>query len=514
MAFQEINRLRKSGRLKEAYALARDEIEGPKNTNESDRLLWAKRGMAWVLYDYLKRFSTKLEKGFDAAGFANLLRVVGEISQLDLPTEEGLFYEQFTWKIAMTLKSLEPEYHGSQAIQLFQAIRCFNLSTTYEPYRVLLLQFHRMLKNNSIYMEIVDWWNIIHFQYSDFQGGRSESGKPMPSLAQLVYTNYYKHLAEKSRMGDLSPAEISSCLKDLDRLIESHPEFDLLHYRKAQLLQALQRNEEAIRALLPYLKKNRKRSWVWELMGDLHSGDAKMKTSCYCKALSIPSKEDLVSHIRIKLAEELIHLQFYDEAKTEIERYYLFKAEQNYKQDSRVDLWRAAPWYENATLRRDNRDFYTKKKKDAAKLLYLDLPEQVIVVEAVNRNKKILNFMKSRHERGFFNYDLLGIEPQVGDVFRVRMEPKGQEGYHILHSWSSAPRDEASDLIRPITGIVDIRTDNPFGFVNNGNDSVFVDRRMIQKFHLSDGTEIDGWAIAKYDRKKKKWGWSLCLVDV
>ena len=357
MSFSDINSLRKEGQLKEAFELAKNEIKRTQEAGDSDGLLWSKRGMSWVLFDYMKKCISKLEKNFRSSDFNNLIKVIRNVSTLGLPYDEDMFYEQFTWKIGNALDCLDQERHNNEAKRIFQEIKEFDLSGNYEPYRYVLIQFHKGLKNDPIYFEIIEWWNTENFQHSDFEENKNDEGNTYPSLAEQVLTNYYKHLVEKLKDGSITD-DIEDYLVKLNRVIEANPDFKYLHYRRAQILQFAGKEGEAIKAFLPYAKKNRRQTWVWELLGDLYDTNREIKISCYCKALSIPNKEDFVTKIRVKLAEQLINEKMYDEAKTEIEQYYDFRSQNGYKIANKVNSWITMPWYQEATQKQTNKSFY------------------------------------------------------------------------------------------------------------------------------------------------------------
>jgi hypothetical protein len=511
MSFNEINSLRKDGQLQEAFELAKKEIQKSEETGDSVGLLWAKRGMSWVHFNYIKKYISELEKNFNSSVFDNLIKMIENTSKLNLPYDEDMFYEQFTWKIGNALGCLDQERHVNEAKQIFQGIKDFNLSRNYDPYRYVLIQFHKALKNDPIYSNIVDWWGTDNFQSSDFEENTNDEGRTFPSLAEQVLTNYYKHLVEKLKNGSIID-DIEVQLIKLNRIIEANPDFKYLHYRRAQILQSVGKEDEAIKAFLPYAKTNRKQTWVWELLGDLHDTNQELKISCYCKALSIPNKEDFVTNIRLKLAEQLINKRKFDEAKTEIEQYYDFRSQNGYKIANRVNSWISMPWYQEAAQKQSNKSFYKNYLGHAEKVLHQDIPEQFIAVEYVNTEKSILNFIESRTNQGFFNYSEFDIKPKVGDVYKVKMRPEGTEGYHTVYYLAQSEHEQTNNLFKKFSGKITIHSVNSFGIVDC-NPSVFVDGRTIKKYQLSDGDTVDGLAMANYDRKKKVWGWKLIKIQ-
>lgn len=515
MSFSDIKELRKNGKLREAYQLAKKEMEQAVQNGNSEALMWGKRGMSWVLYDYVKERVTKLEERVTNEEISNLIKVLENIQKLNLPADEDMFYEQFTWKLAQALKAINEQgkdnNFAGRVKGIFRIVENFDLSQFSEPYRYLLIQFHNAFKSEPEYRDVIDWWNTENFSRDDFQGNEAENGRTYSSLAEQVYTTYSKHLVQAKEEGKVSDEFIQSYLLKLDEVISQHEEFKFLRYRKAQLLLALGRDEEAINSFLPFARKNRKQTWVWELLGDLHKKDQDLQLSCYCKALSIKNKEEFKNKIRVKLAALLINKELWDEAKTEVDKYYDFRMDHGWKVSNRVNEWVSAPWYNNAASKESNKGFYKEKAKSVNKLLYGDLPESVVVVEYVNREMRVLNFIKKGKVQGFFNYSDFDISPEVGDVFRVKMNAEGDNGYYEVYSLEKTEEKPEADLLMDVQGIISIQTGNSFGFIN-GHHSIFVDPGTVKKYGLSDGDEIEGLAMINYDKKKKQWGWRLVKV--
>jgi len=512
MSFSDIKELRKNGKLREAYQLAKKEMEQAVQNGNSEALMWAKRGMSWVLYDYLKERVTKLEGRVTNEEISNLIKVLENIQKLNLPADEDMFYEQFTWKISQALKAINEQGNDNnfsgRVKSIFSVIEGFDLSQFSEPYRFLLIQLHNALKSEPEYIDVIDWWNTENFSRDDFEGNEAENGRTFSSLAEQVYTNYSKHLVQVKEEGKISNEFIQNYLVKLDKVISQHEEFKFLRYRKAQLLLALGRDDEAIHSFLPFARQNRKQTWVWELLGDLHRKDQDLQLSCYCKALSIKNKEEFKNKIRVKLAALLINKSLWDEAKTEVDKYYDFRMDQSWKVSNRVNEWVSAPWYNNAASKESNKGFYKEKAKSVDKLLYGELPSLLIIVEYVNNEKSIINFIKSGKEQGFLNYSDFSVNPEVGDVYSVKLNAVGEDGYHEAYSMEKTDEDPGPELLREVHGDVSIQKGNSFGFIN-ARYSIFVDPGVVKKYELSDGDNVEGLAMINYDKKKKQWGWRL-----
>lgn len=54
----------------------------------------------------------------------------------------------------------------------------------------------------------------------------------------------------------------------------------------------------------------------------------------------------------------------------------------------------------------------------------------VVVVEFVNTNRKMINFVKDRHTKGFFKYSGLIDRPVVGDILSVRFNGEIQNDFN------------------------------------------------------------------------------------
>ena len=133
------------------------------------------------------------------------------------------------------------------------------------------------------------------------------------------------------------------------------------------------------------------------------------------------------------------------------------------------------------------------------------MPEHLIAVEFINHDKKILSFVRDKTMNGFFNYESLIINPKIGDILKVRIEPVGNEGFHRAFTLQKIKDISNVDLpaLKMISGKIEIRPDKNFGFV----DDVFIPPNLIGSSELIDGQTISVKAILTYNKSKKEWGW-------
>jgi hypothetical protein len=130
-------------------------------------------------------------------------------------------------------------------------------------------------------------------------------------------------------------------------------------------------------------------------MADAFPESDDRKLACYCKALSINAPEDYLVKTRKKLAQILIDHQKFDEAKTEIKKIVSVKNDNEWKISSDVQSWTNSEWYESAKSLSDNKNLYQDYLHKAEEILFSDKPEEVVVVEFVNKKKKVLTFLNS-----------------------------------------------------------------------------------------------------------------------
>ena len=152
---------------------------------------------------------------------------------------------------------------------------------------------------------------------------------------------------------------------------------------------------------------------------------------------------------------------------------------------------------------RNNYTLYSQYAPEAEELRFSDIPEETVVVEFVNHDRKILNFVKDQNKNGFFKYDRLLRDPQIGDVLKVRFRDNPNEGRYMVYTVKAGNPEECSAL-KEVNG--DLRTiPSGSGFLGD----VFVDKAIIAKFGLTSGQKIEGKAMLSFNKAKSKWGWKL-----
>ncbi len=502
MSFREIQVMRHAGNLDDALQLANAAL------NAEPENIWNKRASAWVYYDYLKKFC-------QADSFASFIENLNKIKALHLPEDENMIFDQCAWQVGKLVFALqkEPQVDYRKINELFEVFKEFHFSRPSEAFSFLFKAFHKGHQNWSKYLEFAEWWNFQNFRPEDYLK-EEVNGKKVMSIVEQAYIGYAKSLLEEAKVpltghSIIDKKKIQSFLPHLDQIIEKHPDYQYPPYFKAKLLLALGSDENVLSAFLPFAKQKRNDFWVWELMAEIFQEDKELQFACYCKALSLNTPEDYLVKLRAHFAKLLIEKEMFDEAKTEIVKVIETRAKFNWKVPDQINKWADQDWFKSAKALKDNKELYLKYSKKAEEILFRDLPEEVVAVEFVNENKKILNFIKDKNKFGFFNYSEQLEKPQLGDILKVRFNGNGQDGFYRVLTAKKAEPDQHSPAMKYFESHLEIISPQNFGFV----EDVFVESKLILDHGLRDGQMLKGRAVLSFNKKKKEWGWKAIAID-
>ena len=442
MSFKEIKLLRKEGRLDEALEMATQALE------EDAENIWNKRAAAWVYYDYIKMYS--YPNSFDDFKL-NLLKV----KDLQLPADENMLFDNMAWKIGSFLFNLQKQEHVDygKINEILDLVKEFHFTKPSEAYSFIYKSFHKGYQNWSHYLEFADWWNFDNFRSEDYLKEEFNNKKIM-SIVEQAFIAYSKKLLEgnpvdpfgQKRVADKE--KIKVFLPKLDRIIDEYPEYQYPPYFKAKLLLALGDDENILSSFLPFAKQKRNDFWVWEVMAEIFSDDKEIQFACYSKALSLKTPEDFLIKLRQKFAGMLVERKMYNEAKSEIQKVIFIREKKEWRLPNQITQWMEEKWYKSATSKNDNKGLYLEHIKKAEEILFQDIPEEIIVVEFVNVNKNILNFVKDKQKFGFFNYSGHLDKPKIGDILKVKFNGQAQNSFYKIVSAKKVGSDLKSKAIK------------------------------------------------------------------
>lgn len=496
MPAKEIKELRQAGKLAEAYAMAKAELEADLSN------IWGKRNLSWVLYAQLDELASNLDA---------FIEKINEVKELDLPASEEMFFENISIVISKAARVIthEATLDISKIHRLFDSIKELSLKRNSKWFSVLFNAMHKGMKESNRYIEFADWWDFKNFRPEDFQKEKMPNGKEVMAIAEQAYIAYAKHLLPKqTQHGEIifNKDKAEAFLPVLSQIVEDCSQFQYPAYFNAKLLLALGNKDNMLESLLPFAKKKRNDFWVWEILAEAFSSDPEKAFACYCKALSCKSPDEMLVSLRQKMARILIERKLYNEARTEIDLLVNARKDRGFKIPAEVTNWQAMDWYKTAVSSKSNLGFYKVYIPIAEALLFSDVPEESVIVEFVNADKKILNFIASETKFGFLKYDRFFSDVKVGDTLKVRFQGGSNEGMHQLYTAFKVNDDTfKKQFMKEIQGVVQIPSDKPFGFM----DDVFIHPSLVTKYKLSDGMQFTGKAIKSYNQEKKQWGWKL-----
>jgi len=496
MPAKEIKELRQAGKLEEAYAMAKAELEADLSN------IWGKRNLSWVLYAQLDELASNLDA---------FIEKINEVKELDLPASEEMFFENISIVISKAARVIthEATLDINKIHRLFDSIKELSLKRNSKWFSVLFNAMHKGMKESNRYIEFADWWDFKNFRPEDFQKEKMPNGKEVMAIAEQAYIAYAKHLLPKqTQHGEIifNKDKAEAFLPVLSQIVEDYPQFQYPAYFNAKLLLALGDKDNMLESLLPFAKKKRNDFWVWEILAEAFSSDPEKVFACYCKALSCKSPDEMLVSLRQKMARLLIARKLYNEARTEIDLLVHARTEHGFKIPAEVTNWQAMDWYKTAVQSKSNFGFYKAYLPIAEALLFSDVPEESVIVEFVNADKKILNFIASETKFGFLKYDRFFSDVKVGDTLKVRFQGGSNEGMHQLYTAIKVNDDTfKKQFMKEFQGVVRIPAGKPFGFM----DDVFIHPSLVTKHKLTDGMQFTGKAIKSYNQEKKQWGWKL-----
>ena len=502
MSFKEIKELRQAGKLEEALQMANQALEtDPDN-------IWNKRAIAWVYYDYIKKFAHP--ESYDLFK-ENLIK----IKDLQLPEDEKMLFDNCAWQIGRMVFGLQKaEYVDYDKInELFEIIRDFHFTKPSEAYSFIYKAFHKGYQTWSRYMSFAEWWNFENLRSEDYLE-EEFNGKKLMSIAEQAYIAYSKKLLE-GEMSDpfrqqrvVDKEKIELFLPKLDTIIEDHPKYQYPPYFKAKLLLAIGSEENVLSAFLPFARQKANNFWVWELMAEIFSEDPEIQFACYCKGLSLNTPEEYLVNLRLKFAGILRGRSMYNEAKTEINNIIATKNNKGWDLGIKISNWMEQDWYKNAEEYSNNQDLYLEHTIKAENILYNDLPEEIVAVEFVDRNRKTINFVENQHKYGKFKYSNFLKNPKIGDLLAVRFNGAGRDGFYKIYTAKKLDKKVDSEAVKDFMGSVELKSQG-FGFV----DGVFISPNMIKVHKLSDSDFVYGRAILSFNKSRNEWSWKAFELD-
>lgn len=502
MDAKEVTKLRKEGKLDEALIMVEQLLA------DAPTDIWNQRAAAWVYYGYLKQNA-------NPQAYVSFKENLCKIKALQLPENESMIFDNCAWQIGSLVFAIQKDapVDYQKINELFEIIHDFHFTKPAEAYTFLYKAFHKTYLNWSKYLDFADWWGFDNFRPEDYLKEEFK-GKKIIAIAEQAYNAYSKKLLAGAASDPFVPqrgidkGKIQNFIPQLDQIIEHHPDYLYPPYYKAKMLLALGEDDAGLKSFLPFAKQKRNDFWVWELLADNFAHDLETKFACYCKALSLNTPEDFLVKTRQAFAALLINKKMYAEAKTEIQKVIKTRSKHEWKMSGELNHWASQEWYNMTNAKADNKALYLKFIAKADEILFHDIPEEVVVVEFVNRNKDIINFVKNKRKFGFFKYSGLLVKPQIGDILKVRFNDGGKDGFFKLLTAKMSDENNDMEALKQFENTLKVIAPHNFGFV----EDVFVEPSLITESNLVNGQHVKGKAMLSFNKKKNEWGWKAIEI--
>lgn len=486
LTFKDINEIRRNGNLQQAYEIAKQALESYPND------IWFKRAMSWVLYD-----KSRTEN--------NIINIVNEVVALGFDSnDEGMFFENFVWNIAKNVSN--QQQYSSYINDLFNAIKPLHFAAS-AGYTYLFKTFHTFRNEWPAYIDFCEWWNFENFLPKDYEPFRTPSGKNIMSIVEQAYIGYAKALLSNN-----DTEKIKNFIPKLKNLSEAHRNYQYPPYFLAKLYLKINDNTSAQTTLLPFVRNKSNDYWVWQTLGDA-CNDEEQRFYCYCKALTCNCKPEMLVTLKEEFAKILVKKELFDNAKTEIEQILEIRKQRAWKiSDSLMNLT-STDWYKTAQKLNDNNNLYHQHASKAEEITFADLTCLSILITRLDTTKKIANYITPDRKEGMFIYSkFFKKTPQLGSTYTAYFNELKDNGFcKIFKINSSTLTEEWNNILIDFNGIITLEKERKFGIVKSQDTTIFVPKIMLTGLENTDS--VSGKAVASYDKKKQKEGWTAINLE-
>jgi hypothetical protein len=484
----EIKELGKAGQAKEAYELAKADLEAGKP--------WGQLTTAWALRYWA-------EDDARNGRYDQLVSHLDELQTLDQipPAELDKIAENIVFWIGYIAKKFFPEKDFNTPLRLstlFSKVRKYS----FKPgvgYSMLLEGFIRC----DAWPELLDffkWWRLGNLTAEDFKPVELKNGRTIQvTLAERAYIAKSKALL---RLND--PGEIEMFLPEMDTLMSEHPEMTYPGYFYGKLLLALgDTSEDALKVIVPFARKKITEFWVWQLISDVFVNDQEKQLACLLRAVNCRTQENFLGKVRIKLADIYIRLNKLELAKNQIDKVTKNYLQNGWRLPNQIDNWIHQPW------------FATINSTDKETLDYMSITNSILF-DGAEEAIAIVTYIDPKTHRSSLVY---GLEKRMtqkinhkvlqGDVLKINYVEETNGKPRII---SSIRCDLPDDLMygKHVSGTIRKRDDQEHAQVRFGNEKAFLSANLVCKYKIKDGDSVQCRIAYDYDKRRETWNW-VCV---
>lgn len=494
---KDITTMCKAGETAQAYELAKADVEASPDD------VWAQRGLGWALYYLLKADAA----AGDVPAFTAHLEELMGLDALDAG-DDAMLFDNVLWPLAGLIRQMAREGHpdGLQHLLGLLEGREFQPSKGYS----CLLRVCIAFKQWDGLAAFIEWWGLDNLLPEDYLPFKKDKVSIM-SLAEQASIAYAKALLAK---GDKD--KMAAFLPRLERLADEHPEMTYPGYFCGKLMLSMgTARDEALRMVMPLVRRKRAEFWVWQLLAEVYEGEPDTQLACCLRAVHCKTKEDFLGKVRLKLAALYVargdhgravhHLNAFAQCYKQNGWHVPAKAMELYEAH-KAELDKAAP---DAS---DGIDY----RRMTDRLLFTGLNESVAFVSYVAKEQRYAIIIYGEKRRAKVRLSDLRVRVNDGQLLMLHWEADAAgAGINV----AGAELLDASALgdtpyLKRIVGRVSKQDKNPFAFVRAGEMTCFVSPQLVSRHGLQGGETVAAIAVLNWNKKKDEWAWSCALLEV
>lgn len=496
---QQITDLRIAGQLEQAYQMSEQLLAIMPNDRHA-------RG---AVAKCLKDLHAEACAREDVNKVTSYLRRLKELDMAQYG--EPAMANYFVWDLRIffdTVKKRHHERYLSVADSVFEVLSGLDFVKPNKYYSMLAEMFAAVKSSQGNqwlgFVKFMDWFGFDRFMEEDFKRVPLSQGRSIPALVDRVYGAYYKALMAQVETGRADLPRVDEFVNRLTALNQSHPEYDFTLYRKAKLQLALNRKEDALEAIRPFVKRKQSEFWVWDVLSDTVE-DTSIRLSCLCRALCCRTEPNYLVRVHVKMAKVMHQLGLDGNARREISQAHQLYETNGWRIPAEVMDMERQSWYQAAQAPESNADFYRAHLADSEAFLYINDPEEAVLISKVNRQKQLCYFITADGHRGLFSTKRLKGAFRENEVYLVRLESETQSDKPVRLLTHKKVRDVSpyvGKFFIKIEGQLKHRAGCDFAFVGD----IYVGKPLLAG-GLSDGMRVTGTAVKSFNAAKQTWGW-------
>ncbi|MCF0214566.1 MAG: hypothetical protein HUK13_09095 [Muribaculaceae bacterium] len=373
MPLNEINALRKEGRLEEALALAEREYANAPGKYEGINLFWClnddcKRLSSDEAEAVVQRMSALAEK-FGSEN-EKMKRALERAKHMLTPEGE---MEKTGWDIFRTLQSTDLADVMMRKNLLFKYLQLElpKPSLLHSLIMTEAIKMDKVTPEEFAFTKFAEMWGLDSFKDDDWhqRPARDKSFK-MPSLVEKVIGEYIREM----HTDNVTPSEAFVAL--LEKAVTQFPRNKHLQRYSAQIKARTGQANEAIECYKRLICESPDKFYLWDDLAQLVD-DPEIKIGLLCGAVMAGTAEDFVVNVRLRLADELCNLRMYGNALNELLRYERLHQQKGWP--LRRKYFNVANRLPRNIQPDDNHPLYAKYKAVADRFIYSSLASTLIV---------------------------------------------------------------------------------------------------------------------------------------